>query len=97
MSGLIGAFVRTTTNRRARIQVARDDAEHLLSCDYPMAVVLVHAANAKLECHVRFVDAHLGSVLGEFLLSDAKTLTLTPTSLANGSISYGLTPMRMFK
>lgn len=79
---LIGAFVRTTSSRRARVQIDRDEAHHLLSCEYPIAVVLVHDANPEPTCHARFVDVSLATALGRFLLSDASSMTVTPTLLA---------------
>jgi hypothetical protein len=42
IGGVVGAFVRTTTNSRGRIHLTRSDVEHLLSCDYPVFIFLVH-------------------------------------------------------
>lgn len=80
---IIGAFVRATSNRRARVQIDRDDAQHLLECDYPLAIVLVHDVAPTPTCYARFVDKQLGTLLGEFLLGDTSSMTVTPALLAS--------------
>jgi hypothetical protein len=76
LGGVFGAFVRATTSRRGRVKLDRDDAEHLLGCEYPIAIVVPHLVDP-VTIHARFVDAELAAVLGNFIVSKQKNLYIT--------------------
>lgn len=79
---VIGAFVRASSGRRARIRVDRSDAEHLLAAHFPMCIIMVHrpkSVDEKVALH--FVDQIIAARLAEFLRSDQKTLTLADSDL----------------
>lgn len=65
---VIGACVRTSESYDGRIQLDRSDAEHLLTCDFPTVIALVHTHKlAEQAIHFRFLDRWLVQRLVDFL------------------------------
>lgn len=95
---LLGAFVRSTENKRGRIRLDREDVEHLLACEYPVLVVLVHLPkDREAAIYFRFVDGEFGEMLADYLTRNEKSISLTPTNLneermLTSELSRALTP-----
>jgi hypothetical protein len=74
---VVGAFVRATAGRRARIILDRSDAGHLLAARFPMCIVMVHRPrSADEQLFFRFVDQAIAVRLAQFLKTRQATLTL---------------------
>lgn len=87
LGGVIGAFVRATQLKRGRIQLDKDDVEHLLACEYPVCVVLVHLrGNGEPSMHFSFVDGAFGEALAGFVESGGKHTYLTSSGLCAESL-----------
>lgn len=82
IGGLLGAFVRTTKSRRGRIRLHRKDIEHLLICEYPICVVLIHLPRGReIGNYFSFVDEELGEMIADFLERGGDNVYLTPSQL----------------
>ncbi len=87
LGGLVGAFVRATENRRGRIKLDRGDLEHLLGCEYPICILLVHLQkNKEPQFYFRFVDGEYAEILAKFLQTPEKTFSPTPSGLKGEGI-----------
>lgn len=79
---VLGAFVRATIGRRARIVVERSDVEHLLGARFPIFIVMVHRPrSADEKIYFRFVDQTVAVRFAEFLQTGQKSLTLPSSDL----------------
>ena len=86
LGGLVGAFVRATESRRGRIRLNLVDVEHLLACDYPVFLILVHLKkDSPSVIHYKFVDDDFGEILANHVISGKKYQYLTPSNLNNES------------
>ena len=82
LGGLLGAFVRSTENKRGRIRLDREDVEHLLACEYPVLVVLIHLRKDRdAAIYFSFVGGEFGEMLAGYLERDDKSFSLTPANL----------------
>lgn len=86
LGGLIGAFVRATESNRGRIHLDKNDADHLLACEYPICVILVHLRPGGTSVHFGFVDGRFGEMLATFLDSGEKHRYLVPSDLIDESL-----------
>jgi hypothetical protein len=72
---VIGAFVRATSGRRARIVIERSDAGHLLAARFPVSILMTHRPRSPDErIFFRFIDRVIAMRLAEFLKTKQETL-----------------------
>lgn len=79
---VIGAAVRGTDNRKPKIRLTRNDISKLLSADFPICVVLVHAPSSQRpRLFFRFIDEAFSLKLRDALSSSAHSTVIRSSDL----------------
>jgi len=79
---LIGAAVRGTDGRKAKIRLRRKNVEKLLSAQFPICLVLVHAPSSdRPQLFFRFVDAGFSTTLAALLSDGGNSIVIRSSDL----------------
>lgn len=81
---VVGVAVRTTAQTRPRSKLNRSDAGNLLSCRFPVCVVLIHLGDLN-HIYFRFIEGAFAAQLAQCLESSSNEITLTPSRLLDAA------------